>query len=416
MSNSNQHQNVPKNESMVRTSKRYREIYLKERATVTLSQEVVAQILFNHFKYRDTEWSGFLFYRAVEGSIAKPETLKLEVDGMYLQDVGSAAYTAFEMTGEKIIEMASVYPDFEKDECRKGLIHTHHNMSCFFSGTDQDELQDNAENHIYYLSLIVNYKGPWCARIAVQAKLKTEGSITERMSHRDDITGEWINYNPKQEEVDKEEDVLFLIDCDIVHSLDPYYVENLEKFEQAKQKARIPARTSYNDSWEGQGLFNSGTEARPPFFVATYLNAKYALIAALVNVLKPKSYYVEEYDVEDYLRASHEDRPGLGEMLVMLKVYLEKKLKKAGKNSKSATNELEAELINAIAEIIDTTYGSSKPSDFLVKEVCLQMSHNVKDALLTTAYKNMIPQEVKDLVLAAIDAIRLSVVIDKNPA
>lgn len=59
------------------------------------------------------------------------------------------------------------------------LIHSHHNMTCFFSGTDMSELHDNAPNHNYYLSLIVNYKedtgNNWCAKVAYVTEEKKEG-------------------------------------------------------------------------------------------------------------------------------------------------------------------------------------------------------------------------------------------------
>lgn len=42
------------------------------------------------------------------------------------------------------------------EECRIGHIHSHNTMGVFFSGTDWGELEDNAPNHNYYLSLIVN--------------------------------------------------------------------------------------------------------------------------------------------------------------------------------------------------------------------------------------------------------------------
>jgi len=46
------------------------------------------------------------------------------------------------------------------------LIHTHHNMETFFSGTDMGELHDSAPSYNYFLSLIVNYKNEYIAKIA----------------------------------------------------------------------------------------------------------------------------------------------------------------------------------------------------------------------------------------------------------
>ena len=44
----------------------------------------------------------------------------------------------------------------------------------FFSGTDWSELEDNASNHNYYLSLIVNNFMDFCAKVCFIAEAKNE--------------------------------------------------------------------------------------------------------------------------------------------------------------------------------------------------------------------------------------------------
>ena len=55
-------------------------------------------------------------------------------------------------------------------------------MAAYFSSTDSAELHDNAPNHAYYLSLIVNYKDikDWCAKIAICGEQEVTGT-TEKV-------------------------------------------------------------------------------------------------------------------------------------------------------------------------------------------------------------------------------------------
>lgn len=276
-------------ESDTRTKLVRREILIKERAKLVLAPELVAQILFNHQAIGATEWSGFLFYKETEGDITDPSSLELRAEGIYLQDIGTSAYTDFEMTGEKILEMVENYPDYE--DCRKGLIHTHHSMSCFFSGTDKDELQENADNHVYYLSLIVNFLGPWCARIAVTATMDSIGTVTKKNSLG----------NTYKEEVTHSEEVLYLIDCDIAFELPEYYVKNYDDVKKSKAKKTTPYRgtnSGYQKDWPrlGEGdKYNSIGET-----LITFVNVKDVLIVAIVKSFIDAKYSIEEHDMLTY--------------------------------------------------------------------------------------------------------------------
>lgn len=85
------------------------------------------------------------------------------------------------------------------------LIHSHNNMSVFFSGTDVSELEDNAPNHEYYLSLIVNNKGDKQAKVCHVAKRLT------KFQKRNSDTLQFENF---QDEL--EEEVLIIYNCEIV--------------------------------------------------------------------------------------------------------------------------------------------------------------------------------------------------------
>lgn len=84
---------------------------------------------------------------------------------------------------------------------------SHNKMSTFFSTTDMSELEDNAPNHNYYLSLIVNNAFEPTAKIAFIGKQSTQ-SISKRSFINN--KGETYEYEIKDE---VEEEVLFIYNC-----------------------------------------------------------------------------------------------------------------------------------------------------------------------------------------------------------
>jgi hypothetical protein len=134
--------------------------------TVIISNELQAQITYLHNEFGNIEWSGFLLYKVLEGDLSAPENMVISAVGIFPCDVGSAAYTEYD-PGDFILSMDDAY-DFLSNGYKLGHIHTHHSMSCFFSGTDMAELHSNAPNYAdsYYLSLIVNKSNSYCAKIA----------------------------------------------------------------------------------------------------------------------------------------------------------------------------------------------------------------------------------------------------------
>ena len=64
-------------------------------------------------------------------------------------------------------------------EMQVGLIHTHHTMSAFFSGTDDSELHDNVAKHNYYLSLIVSQTSEYCAKVAALVDLNVTQALVK---------------------------------------------------------------------------------------------------------------------------------------------------------------------------------------------------------------------------------------------
>jgi hypothetical protein len=146
------------------TEKKYETLELQKKGKLIITEDVKKKIDQMHNRIGSVEWCGFIFYEKVEGSISNPETYVAKTTDIYMMDIGSHSYTESDNHTEDVINMVDRVPAYMEN--RYGLIHTHHNMSAFFSGTDDQELHDNVHLYSYYLSLIVNFDGKWCAKIA----------------------------------------------------------------------------------------------------------------------------------------------------------------------------------------------------------------------------------------------------------
>ncbi len=98
----------------------------------------------------------------VEGAIAD-DTLRINVIDLILKDVGTAGYTEYDW-GTTLADY------FEGNEDKWPVmffsIHSHHTMGVHPSGVDDKHLYDNIENFPFHLSVIVNNKLDFNARIA----------------------------------------------------------------------------------------------------------------------------------------------------------------------------------------------------------------------------------------------------------
>lgn len=121
-------------------------------------------------KFPSTEWSGVLFY-SHEGSFEEGN-LTITCRDIYPMDLGNATFTQFSMSEDVAAYIAN---NIDLFECDLGLIHSHHSMSAFFSGTDLSTLQSEGSDTSCFVSLIVNNAGTYCA--AVTRKIQTEQEI-----------------------------------------------------------------------------------------------------------------------------------------------------------------------------------------------------------------------------------------------
>jgi len=120
---------------------------------VYIPADVKAKIAWLCNKINKVEWSGILIYD-IEGDITDAKKCSVHLKDIVPMDKGTSSYTTYKLDPKIIMDHYMKRPDHE--DFLIGHIHSHHDMKTFFSGTDTDELHENAPNHNLYLSLIVN--------------------------------------------------------------------------------------------------------------------------------------------------------------------------------------------------------------------------------------------------------------------
>ena len=121
----------------------------------------------------DNEWSGVLFY-SFEGDFDSGLTLTCK--DILLLDRGGAVATEFDASNPNIARHMMLNGLIN---CCIGLIHSHHTMQTFFSGTDINTLLKEGEGCNNFLSLIVNNAGIYNANIT--RKIKTTKEIDQHI-------------------------------------------------------------------------------------------------------------------------------------------------------------------------------------------------------------------------------------------
>ena len=134
---------------------------------LVIPAEVERKIRFACQRVWNTEWSGTLFFTH-EGSFENNDLVIRCVD-IYIMDIGTQAYTEFNMNPDVIAYMTE-HPELL--DCQVGLIHSHAGFQTFFSQTDTATLKEEGMDRNNFVSLIVNNAGTYTAAITRKAKTK----------------------------------------------------------------------------------------------------------------------------------------------------------------------------------------------------------------------------------------------------
>ena len=195
---------------------------------LVIPNDVLHQIKYLCKNIVKVEWSGILFY-TLQGSIQNPKKLKITIKTILPLDMGTATFTSYNLDSRF---MDFLEEDFEvRSQWKVGHIHSHNVMPVFFSGTDMDELHDNAPSHNFYLSLIVNNFMDFIAKIAFTGSAKQ--AIKDVPFIALDEKGK--EYAIKKSDYKVEDTKLFIYDCEVKSSAEKIKV--VEAF--ASQTAEI---------------------------------------------------------------------------------------------------------------------------------------------------------------------------------
>lgn len=206
------------------TSNRFEEVLQKDTLKVYMPAEIKAKIELLCQKIRTIEWSGILVYDIV-GDLQKPKDCKIELKDIVPMDKGSSAYTTYKLDPKVVMSHYMARPEHE--DFFIGHIHSHHNMGVFFSGTDTDELHENAPNHNVYLSLIVNNKNEWACKLVHTAE------VQDTMTYLDQNGEEVVVGDATGKKK------LVVYDCEVVEEpvnieLDSHFLEGVARIDVVK--------------------------------------------------------------------------------------------------------------------------------------------------------------------------------------
>ena len=218
--------------------------------------EVERKIRFTCQKVWNTEWSGTLFFTH-EGSFENNDLVIRCVD-IYIMDIGTQAYTEFDMNPDVIAYMTE---HSELLDCQLGLIHSHAGMQTFFSGTDTATLKEEGRDRNNFVSLIVNNAGSYTAAITRRIKSK---QVMESVSYEFFGDGEKQDTKEYVSDADEIEWFYLKIEKEGDNYSFPDMAARLEEIKQAKAEKAKKAQTPVYSSGYKPVIANSyGTKAGP---------------------------------------------------------------------------------------------------------------------------------------------------------
>lgn len=254
--------------------------------------KVERKIRFACQKVWSTEWSGTLFFTH-EGSFEDNDLVIRCVD-IYIMDIGTQAYTEFDMNPDVIAYMCE---NPELLDCQMGLIHSHNNMSTFFSGTDTATLKEEGRDRNNFVSLIVNNAGTYTAAITRRVKSK---QVKESMSYEFFGDGEKQDTKEYVSDADEIEWFYLKIEKEGENYSFPDMAARLEEIKQAKAEKAEKAKKAQTPVYQGgykPVIANSyGTKAGPANLVKKEANKPKVVQPTLFDDADDLP-FEEEYDI-----------------------------------------------------------------------------------------------------------------------
>lgn len=211
-----------------------------------IPQEVEQKIRYVCSQIWKDEWSGTLFYKP-EGTF-EDGSLTIRCVDIYVMDIGTAAYTEFDMSPEVISYMTE---NPELLDCQIALIHSHNQMEAFFSQTDINTLKEEGIDRNHFVSLIVNNAGTYAA--AITRKVKALKTITETYSYPTFENKEIEN--TKTYEVESEELEAYKLDVVFEEEIQQDLKNRLEEIRKTKAEKAKQTPVVFTKSLKSESPF-----------------------------------------------------------------------------------------------------------------------------------------------------------------
>ena len=204
------------------------------------------------------EYSGTLFY-TVSGSF-ETKDLVINAFDFLLQDIGTSGYTEFNQSPDVIGYMVE-HPELLDEKVYQGLMHSHHILGAFFSGTDLATLREEGTDRIHFVSLIIDTKGTYQAAITrvVVEKMQATGFIKYPTFNGQEVTGSPITYSFNRKKLE-----YFMLDVERPAIENPFSemaarIEEVkeQKAKAAKEKAATTPYGNYGGGYNNYGQYGN---------------------------------------------------------------------------------------------------------------------------------------------------------------
>lgn len=233
---------------------------VKQSSTYKLivSPELEQKIRYYLDRFPRDEYSGTLFY-TVSGSF-ETKDLVINAFDFLLQDIGTSGYTEFNQSPDVIGYMVE-HPELLDEKVYQGLMHSHHILGAFFSGTDLATLREEGTDRIHFVSLIIDTKGTYQAAITrvVVEEMQATGFIKYPTFNGQEVTGSPITYSFNRKKLE-----YFMLDVERPAIENPFSemaarIEEVkeQKAKAAKEKAATTPYGNYGGGYNNYGQYGN---------------------------------------------------------------------------------------------------------------------------------------------------------------
>lgn len=215
-----------------------------------VTEELERKIRYYLDRFPNTEYSGTLFYK-VTGSF-KEMNFEITAFDFILQDIGTSTYTEFNMSSDVVAYMVE-NPELLGEDVYQGLMHSHHTMGAFFSGTDYATLREEGSDRTHFLSLIIDTRGTYQAAITriVEEEMTATGSA-RFLTFNEQEASQPISYTFKRKRLE-----YFMLDVERPQLPNPY-LELSQRIEEVQRQKAEAARKARTVPTYGAGYNNYG--------------------------------------------------------------------------------------------------------------------------------------------------------------